>query len=637
MQRWAGSSCSHSSGVSVTARSGCPRAANTTILARAPNGARHLDTYLAKCGSLLRSAGAMLLQAITIQDQYYRSPLRSVDFIQRYVFPGSFIPSVSAIANSLQRVTDLKIFHLDDIGPRYARTLALWRRNFFERLGAVRKLGYSDQCIRLWEFYLCYGEGGLLKVRADQPRLLESLRTAVGPDVLIDAPAGTAPFLTDQRRLYQGRALAVALPRSVDEVSKLLAWCDRHGIGVVPQGGNTSYCGGATPDASGMQLVIGLRRLNRIRQIDAANFSMTVEAGCLLANVQQAALDADRFFPLELGSAGSCQIGGNLATNAGGLNVLRFGMMRDLVLGIEAVLPDGRVFQRLRTLRKDNTGYDLRGLLIGSEGTLAIITAATLKLWPQPRSTATAFVAVPTVAAAVELLGRLRSAAGERINSYELLPRSGIELAVRHVEGVSDPLGAAHDWYVLCELSSFAPEPLDGLLAETLAAATAAGLVIDAVLSGNERQRASFWRLREDIPEAQRRAGPSIKHDVSVPVARLPEFVEQASAWIRREVPAGTLVAYGHAGDGNLHFNISFLTGAAPATLSGQELVIRRAIHDLVAAYGGSFSAEHGIGQLKVGELQRYATPVELAMMRAIKQALDPKGIMNPGKVLPRT
>jgi len=465
---------------------------------------------------------------------------------------------------------------------------------------------------------------------------LESLRGEVGADVLVQDPDLMAPYLTDHRRLYQGRALAVALPRTVDEVSKLLAWCYRHAVGVVPQGGNTGYCGGATPDASGRQLIVGLRRLNRIREVDAADNAMTVEAGCLLAQVQQAALEAGRFFPLELGSAGSCQIGGNLATNAGGLNVLRFGMMRDLVLGIEAVLADGRIFRRLRSLRKDNTGYDLRDLLIGSEGTLGIITAATLRLWPPLRSTATAFVAVPGVAAAVELLDRLRGVAGERINSFELIPRSAIELVVRHIEGISDPLGAAHEWYVLCELSSFAVEPLAGLLEDALAAAMAAQLVIDAALASNERQRSGFWRLREHIPEAQRRAGPSLKHDVSVPVARLPGFVTQASAWVRREVPGSLLVAYGHAGDGNLHFNVNFPAGTAAAIIDEREPVIRRAIHDLVAACGGSFSAEHGIGQLKVGELQRYATPVELATMRAIKQALDPRAIMNPGKILPR-
>ena len=464
--------------------------------------------------------------------------------------------------------------------------------------------------------------------------LRESLRAALAPGVLLEDAADAAPFLTDHRGLYQGRALGVALPRDVAEVSKLLAWCNARRVGVVPQGGNTSYCGGATPDDSGLQLVIGLRRLNRIRAVDAANFSMTVEAGCTLAEVQRAAADAGRFFPLELGSSGSCQIGGNLATNAGGLNVLRFGMARALTLGIEAVLADGRVYQRLRALHKDNTGYDLTGLLVGSEGTLGIITAATLKVWRQPHSTATAFVAVADVAAAVTLLARLQAAAGERVNSYELLPRSALELALRHIEGVADPLGASHEWYLLCELSSFADEALGSLLEQALSSATDAGLVLDAVIAANERQRASLWRLRESVPEAQRRAGPSLKHDISVPVARLPEFVAAASRWVRDHVPRGTLVAYGHAGDGNLHFNISFPAQTAPAALAAQEPVIRRAIHDLVAAHGGSFSAEHGIGHLKVGELERYASPVALAMMRDIKRALDPNGIMNPGKVL---
>jgi FAD/FMN-containing dehydrogenase len=465
--------------------------------------------------------------------------------------------------------------------------------------------------------------------------LPESLRQAVGPGVLLEDAAAAAPMLTDHHRRYRGQALAVALPRNVEEVSKLLAWCNAHRIGVVPQGGNTGYCGGATPDDSGRQVVVGLARLNRVRSIDAANFSLTVEAGCTLAAVQQAAAAAGRCFPLELGSAGSCQIGGNLATNAGGLNVLRFGMARELTLGIEAVLADGRVLQRLRSLRKDNSGYDLRGLLVGSEGTLGIITAATLKLWPQLRSTATALVAVPDVAAAVALLAALRTAAGERINCFELLPRSALELAQRHLEGISDPFAARHEWYVLCELRSFAIEPLGELLAGALAEAEAAGLLRDALLCANERQRAQLWRLREQIPEAQRRAGPSLKHDIAVPVARLAEFVSAAAAWVASAAPLGTLVAYGHAGDGNLHFNISFPAATPAADVAAQEPAIRRAIHDLVAAHGGSFSAEHGIGQLKVAELQRYGTPVELAIMREIKRALDPNGIMNPGKVLP--
>jgi D-lactate dehydrogenase (cytochrome) len=470
--------------------------------------------------------------------------------------------------------------------------------------------------------------------RTDPSDQLESLRRACGGALLLTDPAEVEPFCVDHRRLFHGSALAVALPGTVAEVSQLVAWCHREGVGVVPQGGNTGYCGGATPDDSGRQLVIGLRRLNRIRGVDAANFSMTVEAGCVLARVQQAAADAGRYFPLELGSAGSCHIGGNLATNAGGLNVLRFGMARDLTLGLEAVLPDGRVFRHLQALRKDNTGYDLKSLLIGSEGTLGIITAATLKLWPQPRSTATALVAVAGVAEAIELLVQLRTLAGERINSFELMPRIAIELACRHIEGISDPLGNAYGWYVLLELATSGTESLDTLLQGALLQASSAGLVIDATLAVNERQRLELWRLRESIPEAQTRAGTGVKHDVSVPVAALPAFVAQASEWVRREVPGGTLVSYGHAGDGNLHFNINWLDGTSRAAVAVQEPGIRRAIHDLVAAHGGSFSAEHGIGQLKVGELRRYASAEELDMMRDIKRALDPDGIMNPGKVL---
>jgi len=468
---------------------------------------------------------------------------------------------------------------------------------------------------------------------AEASKLRESLRAAIGPGVLLEAAAESA-LLTDHRGLFHGRALAVAFPRTVDEVSRLLAWSDSERVGVVPQGGNTGYCGGATPDQSGLQLVVGLKRLNRIRQVDADNFSMTVEAGCTLGEVQRAAAAAQRFFPLELGSADSCQIGGNLATNAGGLNVLRYGMARALTLGIEVVLAGGQVLRHLRALHKDNTGYDLTGLMIGSEGTLGIITAATVKLWPAPRTTATAFAAVPDVAAAVALLARLRAYAGERLNSYELLPRSALDLALQHVEGLTDPLGATHSWYVLCELSSAAEEALDSLLEQALSSAAAEGLVIDAVLSANERQRANLWKLRESVPEAQRRAGPSLKHDIAVPVGRLAEFVAQAAAWVRANAPEGTLVAYGHAGDGNLHFNVSFPMDTPVATLAAHEPLIRRAVHDMVAALGGSFSAEHGIGQLKVGELQRYAGAVELALMRRIKQALDPRGIMNPGKLL---
>jgi FAD/FMN-containing dehydrogenase len=466
--------------------------------------------------------------------------------------------------------------------------------------------------------------------------LRADLQAAFPGDLLRTAADELAPLETDHRKLYQGRALALALPRSAGEVSRLLAWCNERGVGVVPQGGNTSYCGGATPDATGTQLLLNLRRMNRVRSVDAANLALTVEAGCLLANVQAAAAEAGCFFPLELGSAGSCQIGGNLATNAGGLNVLHYGMTRELVLGIEAVLPDGRIYSRLRALRKDNTGYDMKSLLVGSEGTLAVITACTLKLWPARRRSATAFVAVPGLDEAVQLLAVLRAHAGERVDSFELLPRVALELVATHVPGITTPLGGDSPWQVLCELTSPADEPLEEVLQQALGQALEKGLVSDAVLATSEAQRQALWRLRENVPEAQRRAGPGLKHDISVPVAALPQFVTQAASWLAAEVPRATLVAYGHLGDGNLHFNLNWLAGAAEGEIAAQEPRIKRHVHDLVAAMGGSFSAEHGIGQLKVAELARYASPVELAMMRELKRALDPRGIMNPGKLLGR-
>jgi FAD/FMN-containing dehydrogenase len=468
----------------------------------------------------------------------------------------------------------------------------------------------------------------------DSEALRSQLRGLIGADCVLTASADTAPFLVDQRHLYRGSALALALPRDVGQVARIVGWCNQQRVGLVPQGGNTSYCGGATPDESGRQLLLSLRRLNRIRSIDADNFSLTAEAGCVLASVQQAADAADRFFPLSLGSEGSCQIGGNLATNAGGLNVVRYGMARDLTLGIEAVLPDGQVFDGLKSLRKDNTGYDLKSLLVGSEGTLGVITAATLKLWPKMRSSATAIVAIATPADAVRLLGVLKAQAGERLSSFELLPRIAIELTTRHIGGVTDPLTTVYPWYILCELTSAAVEPLSELLQQTLAEAMERSLLLDAALATSERVRAAFWRLRESVPEAQRHAGSSLKHDISVPVASLPAFISEASLWVQAHVSDGVLVCYGHAGDGNLHFNVSCIDASRNDAFLAQEPQLRRAIHDLVAKFSGSISAEHGIGRLKRDELARYASPVALSAMRAIKQALDPNGIMNPGKLL---
>jgi FAD/FMN-containing dehydrogenase len=467
------------------------------------------------------------------------------------------------------------------------------------------------------------------------PDLPGKLRELLGADGVLTDAAECAPFLTDHRGLYTGRALAVVRPRTVAEVSRLLALCMVARVGVVPQGGNTSYCGGATPDESGRQLVVSLGRLNRIRSVDALNYSLTAEAGCVLERIQRVAEEAGRFFPLSLGAQGSCQIGGNLSTNAGGLNVLRYGMMRDLVLGLEVVLADGRVLESLAALRKDNTGYDIKTLFLGAEGTLGVITAATLKLFPQIRAQACALAAVPDVRAAVTLLAELRAASGERVSSFELIPRIGIELTTRHIAGVSDPLAAPHEWYVLCELSAAgAREPLDTVLEETLGAALAHGTVLDAVLTRSERERAALWKLRESIPAAQRHEGASLKHDISVPVGSLPDFVARASSWVSANVPDGQLVAYGHVGDGNLHFNLSQRPGADARAFVARGPAVQRAVHDLVHELGGSFSAEHGIGRLKVEELERYAPPVELELMRAVKRALDPHGIMNPGKVL---
>jgi FAD/FMN-containing dehydrogenase len=468
------------------------------------------------------------------------------------------------------------------------------------------------------------------------PELRGRLRELLGADAFLTDPKDCAPFLTDHRALYHGRALAVALPRDTAQVSRLLALCNSLRIGVVPHGGNTSYCGGATPDESGQQLVLSLKRMNRIRALDAANYSLIAEAGCVLDDLREAAVAAERFLPLQLGSGGSCQIGGNLSTNAGGTNVVRYGMARDLVLGLEVVLADGQVLDTLSTLRKDNTGYDIRSLFLGAEGTLGIITAAALRLFPRIRSSATALAAVPDVDAAVALLSQLRESSGDCVSSFELLPRIAVELSVRHVEGVRDPLpDGFYPWYVLCELtSSRADLPLTGWLTDALEGALHSGTVLNAVVAASEREREALWTLRENIPAAQRRAGAGLKHDIALPVAALPEFVRRASTWLAAEVPEGYLVAYGHVGDGNLHFNLTQAPGVDAAAFLARGDAVRRKVHDLVREFGGSFSAEHGIGRLKVADLERYASAVELELMHRVKRAFDPHGIMNPGKVL---
>jgi FAD/FMN-containing dehydrogenase len=468
-----------------------------------------------------------------------------------------------------------------------------------------------------------------------RPAALAALKAIVGPSGYLDEPPDVEPFLTDFRRLYHGRTPLVLIPASTAEVSAIARLCQEQGIGIVPHGGNTSYCGGATPDESGTQVVLAMRRLNRIREVDAENFALTAEAGCVLAEVQAAADRVDRLFPMSLGSEGSCQIGGNLSTNAGGTAVLRYGMMRDLVLGLEVVLADGRVLEGLRSLRKDNRGYDLKQLFIGSEGTLGIVTAATLKLFPKPAGFATAIAAVRDPAAAVALLSELRSAVSESLTTFELMPRIALDLTVRHIPGVKDPLPNRYGWYVLIELSTTsAGDSGQAMLEGALARSAEAGLVIDAALASSLQQREQMWRLRESIPEAQRQAGAGLKHDLSVPISRLADFVGRGAAWVAANVPDGELIAYGHVGDGNLHFNVQQNAGGDAASFLARAPVVRRALHDLAAQCGGSFSAEHGVGRSKVEELERYKEGVEIELMRAIKQTLDPKGILNPGKVL---
>lgn len=464
---------------------------------------------------------------------------------------------------------------------------------------------------------------------------LQALKKLLGPGGWLDAAADRAPFETDFRGIHKGSTPLVALPDSTQRVAEFVRFCAREHIGIVPQGGNTSYCGGATPSASGNEIVLSLRRMRRIRVFDALNDSLTAEAGCVLAELQDAATAANRLLPMSLGSEGSCTLGGIISTNAGGTAVLRYGMMRALVLGLEVVLPDGRVLDQLTALRKDNTGYDVKQLFIGAEGTLGVVTAASLRLFPRPAASATAMIALASPAAALRLLARLRETLGDAVTTFELIPRIALEFVCRHVSGTRDPFDRAHDWYALVEVTlAHADNVLADRCETILATAIERGAASDAVISSSESQREALWRLRETIPEAQRHEGVSLKHDIAVEPAKLPQFVEEGRALLAQLAPGARLVAYGHLGDGNLHFNLSAAAGDDGRALQAASDAIRRAVHDLVARHGGSISAEHGIGQLKVAELARYEDPAAFELMRRIKRAIDPRGIMNPGKVL---
>ncbi len=465
--------------------------------------------------------------------------------------------------------------------------------------------------------------------------LIDTLRGIVGAAHVLDSNAGMAPFLSDWRGRYHGTARAVVRPHDTGELAAVVCACAAAGVPMVPQGGNTGLCGGATPLADGAAVVISLARMNRIRAIDADNDTLTVEAGCTLAAVQEAAAAAGRLFPLALASEGSCMIGGNLSTNAGGVQVLRYGNTRELVLGLEVVLADGRVWDGLRGLRKDNTGYDLKQLFIGAEGTLGIVTAAVLKLFPVIRSCATAWVAVPDPAAAVRLLGLLRADCGDRVSAFELVGRKALELVLQHIPGARDPLAGAPAWTVLVELSDPAPDAqLEAALEAALAAAFAKGLASDAAVATSGAQGQALWALRENVSEAQRIEGISIKHDVSVPVSRIAEFLELAGRALALRWPDVRVVAFGHIGDGNLHYNLSKPVADDNAAFVALTAEVNRIVHDLVCELGGSISAEHGLGQLKRDEIVHYKSALEIELMQRIKRALDPMGLMNPGKVL---
>jgi len=446
--------------------------------------------------------------------------------------------------------------------------------------------------------------------------LQRRLADIVGAAHVLTAPGDTKPYFTDWRKQYSAPAECVVRPASTEEVARVVALCARESVAVVPQGGNTGLVGGSVPTGARREIVLALGRMNRIRALDALNDTLTVEAGCVLAAVQRVADEAGRLFPLSLAAEGSCQIGGNLSTNAGGVNVLRYGNARELVLGLEVVLPDGQVWDGLRGLRKDNTGYDLKQLFLGAEGTLGVITAAVLRLYPKPAAAATAWIALDSAREAVKLLAALRERLGERISAFELVSRTCLEAVLSHVPGTRDPLGAPHPWYVLAQFAD--TEDLQTRVEQALTGR-------EAVIAQSVEQARSLWRIRESIPEAQ---FANVKHDISMPISRIPDFIGIAGDALAAAYPAVRVFCFGHVGDGNLHYNVG------PEPLLEKRDAVNRIVYDTVQRLGGSISAEHGLGQLKREAIRSHKQPLELELMRRLKAALDPKGLMNPGKVL---
>jgi D-lactate dehydrogenase (cytochrome) len=464
---------------------------------------------------------------------------------------------------------------------------------------------------------------------------LQECRAAVGAAHVLTEDNDTAGFLTDWRRRFTGRALAVVRPASTEEVATVVRLCNRFGVPIVPQGGNTGLVLGSVPDDSGSAIVLSLTRLNRIRHIDTMNNTMTVESGCVLQQVQDAAADGARLFPLSLASEGSCTIGGNLSTNAGGTAVLRYGNTRELCLGLEVVTAKGEIWNGLRGLRKDNTGYDLRDLYIGSEGTLGIITAAVLKLYPQPKAQCTALAAMQTPEDALALLSLAQQHCGPSLTGFELMSDFCLQLVSKHFPQMRPPFAQAHPQYVLLELSdSESEEHANTMLESVIGEALDRGLLLDAAVASSLAQSKALWNLREHIPLAQAEEGKNIKHDVSVPISHIANFIRETDVLLREAFPGCRMVTFGHLGDGNLHYNVSPPEGESPDAFIAHQTEVNRVVHDSVHRFGGSISAEHGLGALKREEIRHYKSEVELGLMQVLKQALDPLGIMNPGKVV---
>jgi len=469
--------------------------------------------------------------------------------------------------------------------------------------------------------------------------LLDALTQALGAEAILHSEADLAGYTEDWRGRYKGPALCVALPGDTRQVSDIVRLCRAHGAPVLPQGGNTSLCGGAVPAAEGPPpVIVNLSRMRRIRRVDAANNSMEVEAGCVLATVQEAAAAEGRLYPISLGAEGSCQIGGTIATNAGGTGVLRYGNTRDNVLGLEVVVPDGTIWNGLTALRKNNTGYDLKHLFIGAEGTMGIVTAAVLKLHPLPTAHAVAWVAPDSPQAALDLLGRFQRACGSRLSAFEMIDSNQLDVVMAQVPGRKNPLAGVHPWHVLVELSDTGDDAeLQALLQQILGQASELGLLRDAVVASNGAQRAALWEVRHSVSEGNKKAGVGLTTDTAVPVSAVPRFIDEATQAVRRLVPGLPVLIVAHLGDGNVHF-IPFFTFDAWNALPDRDAMaasIRRAVNDVADALGGTFSAEHGVGRSSLAEMAHYKSPVELAMMRAVKQAFDPARLFNPGRLLP--